>query len=132
MGIKDDFSRKETWIADRGKRKNYPEAYKLWRNRILFFLDFCDQKKIFLISDIKNKDYEDFIRKISIDRSARTVSDWKYALKEFFERAELPIKVRTSPKKQFEKRLGKIRSRLLTEYDKKTSEEILQLISDIL
>ena len=132
MGIKDDFLGKETWIADRAKRKNYPEAYKLWRNRINSFLDFCGQRKISLISDINSKDYEDFIRKISKDRSARTVSDWKYALKEFFERAGLPIKVNTSPKKQSEKRIRKIRARLLIKYDKKTSEEILQMIEDVL
>ena len=132
MGIKDDFLGKEGWIADRAKRKNRSEAYKLWRNRVLSFLDFCGQRKVFLISDIKTKDYGDFIRKISKDRSARTVSDWKYALKEFFERARLSINVRTPPKKQFEKRLGKIRARLLTKYDEKTSKDILQMIEGFL
>ena len=128
MTVANEFRLKESWINDRGRRKKYPVAYKLWRNRIIVFCDFSDQRKVQHIKNIQQADYDAFIRHISATRAARTVADYKYALKHFFGRTHLSIHVQTSPKKQAGKRTEKIRSKLLKNFDKKLTDEILRVI----
>lgn len=132
MSIFEDFYNKEKFIADRRIKKNQPSAYKLWRNRVIAFLDFCDQQQVFQIRDVRQKHYEEFIARISLNKSSYTLRDWKYALDLFFVRAHLDIRVQTSPRKQAAKRRNRARSRLIKHFDKNTTETIMRILDGLI
>lgn len=132
MSIFEDFYEKEKFIANRKTRKNYPRAYRLWRNRIMKFLAHCDRQRIFQLKQIQQAHYDSFIAHISKNRSARTIMDWKYAIAEFAERAYLNISVNTSLGKHAARREQKAFKKLVSYFDPDTSRKIIEILGDLI
>jgi hypothetical protein len=132
MSIFEDFYEKEKFIANRKTRKNHPRAYRLWRNRIVKFLNHCDRQQIYALKQIRQVHYDSFIANISKTRSARTISDWKYAIAEFAERGHLNIAVNTSPKQNAARREKKAFKKLLNHFDPDTSRKIIGILGDLI
>jgi hypothetical protein len=128
MSIFEDFYEKEHFIGDRKVRKNKHNVYRLWRNRIIKFLEHCDRQHIFRIADIKQSHYDTFIAHISKTRSKTTIRDWKYSLAVFVTRSHLNILIQTSPKKQKNKRRRKIYNKLLNNFDFNTTQKIMDIL----
>jgi len=132
MSIFEDFYRKESFIGNRKTRKNSPRQYRLWRNRILRFLEHCDRQHVFRISDIRQSHYEGFMAHIGKGKSPSTMRDWKYALAEFVQRAHLNITVQTSPMKQQARHRKKAYQRLIGHFDENTTRQIITILDGII
>ena len=132
MSIFEDFYEKERFIANRKTRKQKPQVYRLWRNRVLKFLEFCDGQHLYRISDISQIHYDSFIAHISKTKSKSTIRDWKYALSFFIWRSHLPIKVQTSPLRQASKRKNRAFKRLIIHFDNKTTTMILDILDELI
>jgi hypothetical protein len=132
MGIFEDFYTKERFIANRRQRKKSHAAYRLWRNRIIKFLEFCEQQHIFLITDIRQIHYDGFIAHLSKTRSSATLRDWKYALAYFFKRSHLPIRVQTSPRKQKAQTRHRAYLRLRNEFGEKLARKIVDRLDGLI
>jgi hypothetical protein len=132
MSLFEDFYRKERFIANRKTKKHNIRAYRLWRNRVLTFLEFCDSQHVFKINDISQRHYDSFIAHISKNKSPATVRDWKYALAYFVSRSHLDVKIQTSPRKQNSKRQTRAYHRLRAVFDLKTTRHILEILNGLL
>jgi site-specific recombinase XerD len=86
------------------------DSNKRREQRVRVFLIFCAQKGVKRIKDIKEEHYRLFVSEVLNTKAPETKRKYLLALKEFFERAHLPIKVNVSKNIQRtkEKKLLKI------------------------
>jgi site-specific recombinase XerD len=94
----------------RYKHQYSKDSNKRREQRVRAFLIFCAQKGVRRIKDIKEEHYRLFVSEVLNTKAPETKRKYLLALKEFFERAHLPIKVNVSENIQRtkEKKLSKI------------------------
>ncbi len=91
----DEFEKKKR-IYIRNKRQ-YSRKSNIERiQKIKKFLKFCEKLGVERIRDINQSHYRQFVSEILNTKSTETKRKYLYALKEFFERAHLPITVNPS------------------------------------
>lgn len=103
------------------------------KQKVIAFLRFCEKLGVKRIKDIKEEHYRLFVAQVLNSKAPETKRKYLLALKEFFERAHLPIKVNVSGNIQRtkEKKLKKLLNILgidiqSLEYEK--VQEILKLL----
>jgi len=94
----------------RYKHQFSKDSNKRREQRVRVFLIFCAQKGVKRIKDIKEEHYRLFVSEVLNTKAPETKRKYLLALKEFFERAHLPIKVNVSKniQKTKEKKLLRI------------------------
>jgi site-specific recombinase XerD len=94
----------------RYKHQYSKDSNRRRENRIKAFLRFCAQKGVRRIKDIKEEHYRLFVSEVLNTKAPETKRKYLLALKEFFQRAHLPIKVHPSKniQKTKEKKLLRI------------------------
>jgi len=80
------------------------------KQKVLTFLRFCESLGVKRIKDIKEEHYRQFVAQVLNSKATETKRKYLMALKEFFERAHLPIMVNPSKNIQRtkEKKLKKL------------------------
>jgi site-specific recombinase XerD len=103
------------------------------KQKVIAFLRFCEKLGVKRIKDIKEEHYRQFVAEVLNSKAVETKRKYLLALKEFFERAHLPIKVNPSKniKRTKEKKLQKLLSILgidiqSLEYEK--IQEVLKIL----
>jgi site-specific recombinase XerD len=103
------------------------------KQKVLIFLRFCQGLGVKRIKDIKEEHYRQFVAQVLNSKSVETKRKYLMALKEFFQRAHLPIQVNPSGnvKRTKEKKLQRLLKILgidiqNLEYEK--IQEILKLL----
>jgi len=109
MELIKDFERYKRLYL-RYKHQYSKDSNKRREQRVRAFLIFCAQKGVRRIKDIKEEHYRLFVSEVLNTKAPETKRKYLLALKEFFERAHLPIKVNVSENIQRtkEKKLSKI------------------------
>ncbi len=128
----------DEYINNIKKYLRYKHQYSLEsnqkrKNMVLLFLKFCCAYKVKAISNIEQKHFDKFMQLQLKDKSAETKRKYRLALREFFSRAHLDIKVNVASAKKREKyvKLEKLKAILgdecakLLEQHKKEIIEIL-------
>jgi site-specific recombinase XerD len=119
---------------ERFLRKKYQYSKKSHRERLqklLKFARFCENQGVENIRDIKPEHYAKFVKEVLNQKSTETKRKYLLVLREFFRRAQLPIKVNVSRniKETKEKKMRKLLEILkdckLTE---KQMKEIMKLL----
>jgi site-specific recombinase XerD len=77
----------------RYKHQYSKDSNKRREQRVRAFLKFCASQGIKKIRDIQEEHYRRFVSEVLNNKSTETKRKYLLALKEFFERAHLPIKV---------------------------------------
>jgi site-specific recombinase XerD len=77
----------------RYKHQFSKESNRRRENRIKTFLRFCEDLGVKRIKDIKEEHYRQFIAEVLNNKATETKRKYLLALKEFFQRAHLPIRV---------------------------------------
>jgi len=80
----------------RYKHQYSKDSNRRRENKVRTFLRFCEGLGVRRIKDIKEEHYRRFVSEFLSSRAAETKRKYLLALKEFFERAHLPIKVNPS------------------------------------
>lgn len=128
----DEFERKQRiYIANKrqySKKSNLERAQKIRK-----FLLFCENLGVKKIRDINQSHYRQFVSEFLNTKSTETKRKYLYALREFFERAHLPIIVNPSSNinRTKEKKFSKLLKILnLTEDDitQEQKNKILELL----
>jgi site-specific recombinase XerD len=80
------------------------------KQKVLAFLAFCEKQGVRKIKDIEEKHFRLFVSEVLSSKSVETKRKYLLALREFFQRAHLPIKINVSGniKRTKEKKLQKI------------------------
>jgi site-specific recombinase XerD len=94
----------------RYKHQYSKESNRRRENRVKAFLRFCERLKVERIKDIKEEHYRQFVAEVLSTKAVETKRKYLLALKEFFQRAHLPIKVNPNSniKRTKEKKLLKL------------------------
>ena len=128
----DEFERKRRiYVAN---RRQYSKKSNLERiQKIRKFLLFCENLRVERIKDINQSHYRQFVSEFLNTKSTETKRKYLYALREFFERAHLPIIVNpcSNINRTKEKKLSKLLKILnLTEDDitQEQKDKILELL----
>ncbi len=128
----DEFERKQRiYIAN---KRQYSKKSNLERiQKIRKFLLFCEKLGVERIKDINQSHYRQFVSEFLNTKSTETKRKYLYALREFFERAHLPIIVNPSSNinRTKEKKFSKLLKILnLTEDDitQEQKNKILELL----
>ena len=91
----DEFEkRRKIYVANKrqySKKSNLERAQKIKK-----FLKFCEKLGVERVKDINQSHYRQFVSEILNTKSTETKRKYLYALREFFERAHLPIIVNPS------------------------------------
>ncbi len=127
--IKEFEEKKRQYL--RKKRQFSNKSNDERQQKILNFLQFCENQKIVEIRNITQREFDLFVERVLNKRSTETKRKYLYALKEFFERANLPIIVNTSKniRRTKEKKLKKIIEILnLNTITDEQKEQILKLL----
>ena len=128
----DEFERKQRiYITNKrqySRKSNIERAQKIRK-----FLEFCENLDVKKVKDINQSHYRQFVSEILNTKSTETKRKYLYALREFFERAHLPIIVNPSSNvnRTKEKKLLKLLKILDISEDNITQEqkeEILKLL----
>ena len=129
--IKEFESKKRLYI--RNKRQYSKKSNKEREQKIKAFLKFCENLGVEKIKDINQSHYRQFVEQILNEKSIETKRKYLYALKEFFERAHLYIKISitTNILRTKEKKLKKILE-ILSINDENVSQEQKNQIFEIL
>jgi site-specific recombinase XerD len=77
----------------RYKHQFSKDSNKRREQKVKTFLRFCTQKGVKRIKDIREEHYRLFVSEFLNSKSTETKRKYLLALKEFFERAHLPIRV---------------------------------------
>jgi site-specific recombinase XerD len=98
---------------ERFLRKKHQYSKKSHRERLqklLKFIRFCEQKGVKDLRDIKPEHYSAFVKEFLSQRSTETRRKYLLVLREFFRRAQLPIRVNVSRniKETKEKKIRKL------------------------
>ena len=128
----DEFERKQRiYVAN---KRQYSKKSNLERiQKIRKFLLFCENLRVERIKDINQSHYRRFVSEVLSAKSTETKRKYLYALREFFERAHLPIIVNPSSNinRTKEKKFSKLLKILnLTEDDitQEQKNKILELL----
>jgi len=80
------------------------------KQKVLVFLRFCERLGVKKIKDIKEEHYRLFVAEVLNSKSTETKRKYLLALREFFQRAHLPIQVNPSGnvRRTKEKKLKKL------------------------
>jgi site-specific recombinase XerD len=103
------------------------------KQRVLAFLRFCEGLGVKRIKDIKEEHYRQFVAEVLSSKAVETKRKYLLALREFFQRAHLPIKINISRNIQRtkEKKLLKILELLeidVKSLDHEKIQKILKLL----
>jgi site-specific recombinase XerD len=114
----------------RYKHQFSKDSNKRREQKIKTFLRFCAQRGVRRIKDIKEEHYRLFVSEILNTKAPETKRKYLLALKEFFERAHLPIKVNPSKniKRTKEKKLMKVLEILGIKFESLDYEKIQKLL----
>jgi len=86
----DEFERKKRiYVAN--KRQYSEKSNKERVQKVMKFLSFCEDLGVKRIKDINQSHYRQFVSEFLNKKSSETKRKYLYALREFFERAHLPI-----------------------------------------
>ena len=128
----DEFEKKrKIYVAN---KRQYSKKSNLERvQKIRKFLEFCENLGVKKVRDINQSHYRRFISDVLNTKSTETKRKYLYALKEFFERAHLPITVNppANINRTKEKKLSKLLKILNLNEDNITQEQkdrILELL----
>ena len=128
----DEFERKQKiYIAN---KRQYSKKSNLERvQKIRKFLEFCEKLRVERIKNINQSHYRQFVSDVLNTKSTETKRKYLYALREFFERAHLPITVNppANINRTKEKKLSKLLKILNLNEDDITQEQkdrILELL----
>ena len=127
--IKEFEEKKRQYL--RKKRQFSNKSNDERQQKILNFLYFCENQKIDEIRKITQREFDLFVERVLNKRSTETKRKYLYALKEFFDRANLKITVNTSKniRRTKERKLKKIIEILnLNTITDKQKEQILKLL----
>ena len=127
--IKEFEEKKRQYL--RKKRQFSEKSNDERQQKILNFLQFCENQKIVEIRNITQREFDLFVERVLNKRSTETKRKYLYALKEFFERTNLPIIVNTSKniRRTKERKLKKIIEILnLNTITDEQKEQILKLL----
>jgi len=115
----------------RKKRQFSKKSNDERQQKILKFLQFCEKQKVGEIRNITQREFDLFVERELNKRSTETKRKYLYALKEFFDRANLSITVNTSKniRRTKERKLKKIIEILnLDTITDEQKEQILKLL----
>jgi len=117
----------------RFKHQYSRDSNKRREQKVKTFLRFCAQKGIRRIKDIKEEHYRLFVSEVLNTKATETKRKYLLALKEFFQRAHLPIKVNIQGNiaRSKEKKLIKLLQVLdikLEDLDYEKVQELLKLL----
>jgi len=119
---------------ERFLRKKHQYSKRSYRERLqklLKFARFCEKEGVENIRDIKHEHYAKFVKEVLNQKSTETKRKYLLVLREFFRRAQLPIKVnisrniRQTKEKKMRKLLEILKDCKLTE---KQMREIMKLL----
>jgi len=85
-----EFERKQK-ILVRNRRQYSEKSNKERVQKVMKFLSFCEDLDVKRIKDINQFHYRQFVSEFLNKKSSETKRKYLYALREFFERAHLPI-----------------------------------------
>jgi site-specific recombinase XerD len=77
----------------RYKHQYSKDSNRRREQRVRVFLRFCAQRGVKRIKDIKEEHYRQFVSEVLNSKATETKRKYLLVLKEFFQRAHLPIKV---------------------------------------
>jgi site-specific recombinase XerD len=114
----------------RYKHQYSKESNKRREQKVKAFLAFCAKKGIKRIKDIREEHYRQFVAEVLNTKAVETKRKYLLALREFFERAHLPIKVSVQKNIQRtkEKKLRKLLSILGIDIQSLEYEKIQELL----
>jgi site-specific recombinase XerD len=103
------------------------------KQKVLTFLRFCETLGVKRIRDIKEEHYRQFVSQVLNSKAVETKRKYLLALKEFFERAHLPIRINVSRniQKTKERKLQKLLNVLgidIQDLEYEKIQEILKLL----
>jgi site-specific recombinase XerD len=100
------------------------------KQKVLTFLRFCEQLGVKRIKDIKEEHYRQFVAQVLNDKSTETKRKYLLALREFFQRAHLPIQVNPAKnaRRTKEKKLQKVLNVLGIDIQSLNYEKIQELL----
>jgi len=126
----DEFEKKRRiYIAN--KRQYSDKSNREREQKIKKFLSFCEDLGVKKIKDINQSHYRQFVPEILNTKSTETKRKYLYCLREFFQRAHLPININITQNiaKTKERKLNKILQILdINEITQEQKEEILKII----
>jgi site-specific recombinase XerD len=114
----------------RYKHQYSKDSNKRRENRIKAFLRFCSSKGVKRIKDIKEKHLRLFVSEFLSKKAPETKRKYLLSLKEFFERAHLPIKV--NPSKNIQRTKEKKLLKILQVLDIKLEDLPYEKIQELL
>jgi site-specific recombinase XerD len=119
---------------ERFLRKKHQYSKKSQRERLqklLKFIRFCEQKGVKELREIKPEHYSAFVKEFLSQKSTETRRKYLLVLREFFRRAQLPIRVNVSRniKETKEKKMKKLLE-ILKDYKltERQMREIMKLL----
>jgi len=128
--ILDEFERKKRiYLAKKrqhSKKSEYERVLKIRK-----FIKYCEDKGVKRIKDITEKEYRGFVADVLSDKSTETKRKYLYALREFFTRAHLNIRINTQKaiQRTKEKKMNKILKILSIEnITEEQKEQLLKII----
>ena len=127
--IKEFEEKKRQYL--RKKRQFSKKSNDERQQKILKFLQFCEKQNAGAIRNITQREFDLFVERELNKRSTETKRKYLYALKEFFDRANLKIIVNTSKniRRTKERKLKKIIKILdLDTITDEQKEQILKLL----
>lgn len=103
------------------------------KQKVIAFLRFCEKAGVKRIKDIKEEHYRLFVAEVLNSKATETKRKYLLALKEFFERAHLPITVNPSKniRRTKEKKLLKVLQILDMKLEDLPYEKIQELLKII-
>jgi|YNPMSStandDraft_2_1061718.scaffolds.fasta_scaffold64461_1 site-specific recombinase XerD len=125
-----EYNRK-LWIYLQKKHGISKKSESERKNRVLKFLAFCENLGVQRIQDIIEQHYRAFVESVLVNLSTETKRKYLLALREFFDRAHLNIKinVQRNVKTTKNKKLQRILKILgITEISDQQKNELLKLL----
>jgi site-specific recombinase XerD len=100
------------------------------KQKVIAFLRFCENAGVKRIKDIKEEHYRLFVAEVLNSKATETKRKYLLALKEFFERAHLPIKINPqgNVRRTKEKKLKKLLDVLGIDIQSLPYEKIQELL----
>jgi site-specific recombinase XerD len=114
----------------RYKHQYSKDSNRKREQRVKSFLRFCATKGVKRIKDIKEEHYRLFVAEVLNNKATETKRKYLLALKEFFKRAHLPIKVNINKNiaRTKEKKLRKVLEVLNLKLENLQTEQIQELL----
>jgi len=126
--IKEFEKKRRILLKNKRQYSTNSEKDRIWR--IKKFLSFCESQGVERIKDINQSHYRQFVSDFLSSKSTETKRKYLYVLREFFQRAHLPIQVNviSNINRTKERKLNKILQILDIEITQEQKEEIFKII----